>query len=108
MMGGGGSQPRRGTRDSMHRLMLTLCPTHLAPLGGSRSQLAAAVAAALGLTATTALADSPGYWQILPQDTASSTAQAQVDLHHDVTFFVIAILASVFYMFFHVSSSRTR
>ena len=63
------------------------------------------MAAALGLTSTAALADSPGYWQILPQDTASSFAQAQVDLHHDLTFFVIAILASVFYMLFHVSDT---
>lgn len=33
------------------------------------------MAAALGLTATPAMADSPGPWQILFQDTATSTAQ---------------------------------
>lgn len=69
-------------------------------------QVAAAVAAALGLTATPAMADAPMEWQMLPQDSASSTAQAQMDLHHDIMFFVIAILTSVFYMFFHVSSKR--
>lgn len=67
-------------------------------------KVAAAVAAALGLTASPALADAPQAWQILPQDTASSTAQAQVDLHHDITFFLIAILTSVFYMFFHIAT----
>ena len=33
--------------------------------------------AALGLTATTAAADSPGYWQLGFQDTATSTAQVR-------------------------------
>ncbi|PNH04188.1 hypothetical protein TSOC_009689, partial [Tetrabaena socialis] len=38
-------------------------------------KVAAAVAAALGLTATTAMADSPAPWQYGFQDTATSTAQ---------------------------------
>lgn len=59
--------------------------------------VAAALMAALGLS-TPVLADSPHAWAYGPQDTASSTAQAMIDLHHDIMFFVIAITIVVFYM----------
>ncbi len=36
------------------------------------------------------------------QDTATSTAQAIVDLHHDIQFFILIILSLVFYMFFQI------
>ncbi|GLI59432.1 hypothetical protein VaNZ11_001316 [Volvox africanus] len=65
-------------------------------------KLAAALAAALGLTATTAAADSPEPWQLGFQDTATSTAQAMVDLHHDITFFLITIITLVLYMIFQI------
>ncbi|GIL77295.1 hypothetical protein Vretimale_3061 [Volvox reticuliferus] len=65
-------------------------------------KLAAAMAAALGLTATTTAADSPERWQLGFQDTATSTAQAMVDLHHDITFFLITIITLVLYMIFQI------
>ncbi|GLC42551.1 hypothetical protein PLESTB_001112900 [Pleodorina starrii] len=65
-------------------------------------KLAAAMAAALGLTATTAAADSPDYWQLGFQDTATSTAQAMVDLHHDITFFLITVVTVVLYLMFQI------
>ncbi|EFJ48734.1 hypothetical protein VOLCADRAFT_74497 [Volvox carteri f. nagariensis] len=65
-------------------------------------KLAAAMVAAMGLTATTAAADSPDYWQLGFQDTATSTAQAMVDLHHDITFFLITTITLVFYMMFQI------
>ncbi|PNW84680.1 hypothetical protein CHLRE_03g154350v5 [Chlamydomonas reinhardtii] len=63
---------------------------------------AAALAAALGLTTTTAAADSPQPWQLLFQDTATSTAQAMIDLHHDIFFFLITVVTLVFYMMFQI------
>ncbi|KXZ48628.1 hypothetical protein GPECTOR_26g531 [Gonium pectorale] len=65
-------------------------------------KLAAAMVAALGLTATPAMADSPGEWQILFQDSATSTAQAMMDLHHDIMFFLITVVTIVFYLMFQI------
>lgn len=65
---------------------------------------AAAVVAAVGLTATTAAADAPIDWQFVTQDTATSYAQAAMDLHHDIFFFNFTILALVFYMMFQIAT----
>lgn len=61
----------------------------------------AAIAGAVALAlagSTVALADAPAAWQWGFQDTGSSVAQAAVDLHHDVMFFVISIVIFVVYM----------
>lgn len=52
---------------------------------------AALLAAAVVAVATPALADAPEPWQWGFQDSATSTMQAIVDLHHDITFFLITI-----------------
>lgn len=62
------------------------------------TKAAAVVIGGLMLAATTASADSPEPWQWMFQDTASSTAQAMIDLHHDIMFFVITISIIVLYM----------
>ncbi|GFR41903.1 hypothetical protein Agub_g2693 [Astrephomene gubernaculifera] len=65
-------------------------------------KLAAAVAAALGLTSTTAMADSPGPWQYGFQDAATSFGQAQQDLFHDIAFFLIITVVLVLYLMYHI------
>ncbi len=69
-------------------------PTRNAP----RSQAAAVLMGAVALATGTAAADSPEPWQWMFQDTANSTAQAMVDLHHDIMFFVITIAVAVLYL----------
>lgn len=63
----------------------------------------AVVAGALALAASPAMADSPEAWQWGFQDTASSTAQAMVDLHHDIMFFITSIAFLTIYMFLQVT-----
>lgn len=62
------------------------------------AKAAAVVIGGLMLAAGTASADSPEPWQWLFQDSATSTAQAMQDLHHDIMFFVISISVLVLYM----------
>lgn len=59
---------------------------------------AAVLMGGLALATGTASADSPQPWQWMFQDTANSTAQAMVDLHHDIMFFVITIAFTVLYL----------
>ncbi len=44
---------------------------------------------------------------LLAQDTATSTAQAMVDLHHDLMFMVISISFLVLYLLFQVLHALT-
>jgi cytochrome c oxidase subunit 2 len=44
------------------------------------------------------LADSPLPWQIGFQDPATANMQGIIDLHHDIVFFLIAILTVVLWM----------
>jgi cytochrome c oxidase subunit 2 len=53
----------------------------------------------------TAAADAPGPWQWMFQDTATSTAQAMQDLHHDVMFFVSTVAVLVLYLVAQVGES---
>lgn len=62
----------------------------------------AALAAALGLAASTVSADAPENWQMTFQDPATANAQAIIDLHHDIAFFLITILVVVLYMFYQI------
>lgn len=62
------------------------------------AKAAAVVIGGLMLAAGTASADAPEPWQWLFQDSATSTAQAMQDLHHDIMFFVISISVLVLYM----------
>jgi heme/copper-type cytochrome/quinol oxidase subunit 2 len=64
------------------------------------------VLGAASLATGVASADAPVPWQWLFQDSATSTAQAQQDLHHDIMFFVISITTLVLYMLFNVSLGR--
>lgn len=61
---------------------------------------AAIVAAGVALATTTALADSPEHLGWMFQDSATSTMQAMVDLHHDIMFFLITIGATTYYMLY--------
>lgn len=56
----------------------------------------------MGLGATVAHADAPEPWQWGFQDAATAQAQAMFDLHHDITFILITILALVFWMGFQI------
>ncbi|GAX83289.1 hypothetical protein CEUSTIGMA_g10715.t1 [Chlamydomonas eustigma] len=71
-------------------------------------RLAAAAAAVVGAVALAvappAAADAPAPWQFGFQDSASSTAQAAHDLHHDVMFFVITISVLVLYLTFQFAT----
>ncbi len=51
-----------------------------------------------------ALADAPMPWQWGFQDSASSTAQAVMDLHHDIMFFLITITVLVLYLVFQFAT----
>uniref|UniRef100_A0A7S3R0X4 Cytochrome c oxidase polypeptide II n=1 Tax=Dunaliella tertiolecta TaxID=3047 RepID=A0A7S3R0X4_DUNTE len=62
------------------------------------AQAAAVVAGACMLASGVASADSPEPWQWLFQDSATSTAQAMFDLHHDIMFFLITITIMVIYL----------
>lgn len=44
------------------------------------------------------LADAPEAWQIGLQDPATPIAQGLINLHHDIMFFIIVIVAFVFWM----------
>mmetsp|Transcript_17979 Transcript_17979/g.38661 ORF Transcript_17979/g.38661 Transcript_17979/m.38661 type:complete len:285 (+) Transcript_17979:118-972(+) len=69
------------------------------------AQAAAAVAGAVMLAvAAPASADAPHEWQWGFQDSATSTMQAQQDLHHDIMFFVISIVTLVLYMMFQIAT----
>ncbi len=68
-------------------------------------QAAAVLMGAMALATTTANADSPEPWQWLFQDSATSTAQAMQDLHHDIMFFLITISVVVLYLIGSVSVS---
>jgi cytochrome c oxidase subunit 2 len=58
-----------------------------------------------------AFADAPQSWQIGFQDPATPVMQGLIDLHHDVAFFMLAILVVVLWLgtrtlyFFHVSKN---
>lgn len=65
-------------------------------------QAAAVVAGAVTMAMCTASADAPHAWQWLFQDMATSTGQAQADLHHDIMFFLITIVTVVYYMLYQV------
>nr|AAK30365.1 cytochrome c oxidase subunit II [Polytomella sp. Pringsheim 198.80]AAK32115.1 cytochrome c oxidase subunit II [Polytomella sp. Pringsheim 198.80] len=65
---------------------------------------AAAVVAALGLTAGTASAEAPVAWQLGFQDSATSQAQAAFDLHHDIFFFLLNTVVLVFYFLYHIAT----
>jgi len=62
---------------------------------------------ALGLAPQIAFADAPELWQVGFQDSATPIAQGIQDLHHDIFFFLVAILIFVVWMlartlwFFH-------
>ncbi|MEW5308816.1 MAG: hypothetical protein WDW38_000747 [Sanguina aurantia] len=59
----------------------------------------AIAAAGLAIMAVPALADAPMDYQWMFQDSATSTMQAMVDLHHDIMFFLITIVTVTLYMF---------
>lgn len=78
---------------------------HLTPLDNLElrfvcvMQVAAALVGAVALAlGSGAAADAPIPWQWNFQDSATSTAQAMQDLHHDVMFFVLTIGFFVLYM----------
>ena len=60
---------------------------------------------------TIALLDAPEAWQIGFQDPATPVMQGIIDLHHDICFFLTAILVFVFWMLFrslyHFSAKRS-
>lgn len=65
---------------------------------------AAVVAGAVTMAMCTASADAPHAWQWLFQDMATSTGQAQADLHHDIMFFLITIVTVVYYMLYQITT----
>jgi len=71
-------------------------------------RLAAAAATLVGAAALAvappAAADAPAPWQFGFQDSATSTAQAIHDLHHDIMFFVITVTVLVLYLTFQIAS----
>ncbi|KAF5838683.1 cytochrome c oxidase subunit II, protein IIa of split subunit [Dunaliella salina] len=62
------------------------------------AQAVAVVTGACMLASGVASADAPEPWQWLFQDSATSTAQAMFDLHHDIMFFLITITILVIYL----------
>lgn len=66
----------------------------------------AIAAAGLAVMAVPALADAPMDYQWMFQDSATSTMQAMVDLHHDIMFFLITIVTVTLYMFGQVSWAK--
>jgi len=68
------------------------------------AKAAAVLAGAVALATSTASADTPNAWQFLFQDSATSTAQAMFDLHHDIAFFLITIISIVLYMLFQFTT----
>lgn len=69
------------------------------------AKAAAALLAAVALVLSPpALADAPMPWQWGFQDSASSTAQAVMDLHHDIMFFLITITVLVLYLVFQFAT----
>lgn len=71
------------------------------------SRLAKAAAVLVGglmLASGTASADAPEPYQWWFQDSATSTAQAMMDLHHDIMFFVISISVLVLYLLAQIAT----
>ena len=53
---------------------------------------------------TRCVADAPSPWQIGFQDPATKAMMGMVDLHHDITFFLITILVLVLWLGFRILS----
>jgi heme/copper-type cytochrome/quinol oxidase subunit 2 len=65
---------------------------------------AAVVAGAVLMAGSVASADAPEAFQILFQDSATSTAQAMFDLHHDIMFFLITTVTIVLYLLAQITT----
>jgi hypothetical protein len=72
------------------------------PKGGLLRNLAKVIAGLVAATAVAVMspvaADAPERWQLGFQDPATATMQGIVDLHNDITFFMVIISALVIYL----------